>query len=119
MNSQEYQAAKELISSKREELRKAASDLVAGEIGKLFTQFPLLESISWTQYTPYFNDGDVCNFRSCHGYAETVPETGDFDDAVADTLSLFDDEDMEWAFGDHVRVTVTRNGVTTDTYDHD
>jgi hypothetical protein len=28
----------------------------------LFKQAPKLKSVSWTQYTPYFNDGDTCEF---------------------------------------------------------
>src|SRR4051794_19743146 len=29
----------------------------------IFDMFPELQSFSWTQYTPYFNDGDECIFR--------------------------------------------------------
>jgi RecG-like helicase len=34
----------------------------------LFKEFPVLESFSWRQYTPYFNDGDVCNFSAQTDY---------------------------------------------------
>jgi hypothetical protein len=31
---------------------------------ELFAQAPKLKSVSWTQYTPYFNDGDSCEFSA-------------------------------------------------------
>lgn len=31
---------------------------------ELFAQAPKLKSVSWTQYTPYFNDGDTCEFSA-------------------------------------------------------
>lgn len=54
-------------------LRKAQSDYKAATAGLgaelkeflkgLIAQFPELEAISWTQYTPGFNDGDPCYFQ--------------------------------------------------------
>lgn len=43
-----------------EELRKD----FPGLIKPLLEESQLINSISWTQYTPYFNDGDECVFRS-------------------------------------------------------
>ncbi len=31
--------------------------------GPLFEKSDKIESMGWTQYTPYFNDGDSCTFR--------------------------------------------------------
>lgn len=31
----------------------------------LFETYPTLESFGWTQFTPYFNDGDSCEFGVC------------------------------------------------------
>jgi hypothetical protein len=31
---------------------------------ELFAQAPKLKSVSWTQYTPYFNDGEECTFSA-------------------------------------------------------
>ena len=31
---------------------------------ELFAQAPKLKSVSWNQYTPYFNDGDSCEFSA-------------------------------------------------------
>lgn len=42
-----------------DELRKEFPSMFA----PLFEQSKLIESIGWTAYTPYFNDGDECKFR--------------------------------------------------------
>lgn len=31
-------------------------------LDKFFEKYPKIEGIMWTQYTPYFNDGDSCEF---------------------------------------------------------
>ena len=51
---------------------------------ELFAQAPKLKSVSWTQYTPYFNDGDSCEF-SAH--------TSDL--AINGASRYEDDEDSE------------------------
>lgn len=44
-----------------EELRKEFPALFA----ELFAQSKRIDSITWRQYTPYFNDGDECTFSVC------------------------------------------------------
>jgi hypothetical protein len=109
-----------------------------------------VEAIRWTQYTPHFNDGEPCTFRCNNEDVDVkfLPKAKD-DAASADddsdddgftsyygddnpALSSFlekvcavPDEMYEAAFGDGVRVTVTRDpesGAVTievDDYDHD
>lgn len=36
---------------------------------EFFDQNPEVNVFGWRQYTPYFNDGDVCTFRTDAGYA--------------------------------------------------
>jgi hypothetical protein len=99
-------------------------------------------SFSWVQFTPYFNDGDACYFsvRTDLYYLHIDDENGDDyyissyrpseDDEskrgmngkfkkVQEFIDSFDEDDMEAMFGDHVEVTVTRDGVTTEEYQHD
>lgn len=40
-------------------------------------------------------------------------------DAVKRFLSIFDNDFYQSQFGDHVEVTVTKNGIQTDDYEHD
>lgn len=45
------------------EAQKKASELFSKEARTLFEQFPMVKSVTWTQYTPFFNDGEECTFR--------------------------------------------------------
>lgn len=92
------------------------------------------ESVTWNQYTPYFNDGDVCTF-GVHIYDAFVPVGKSGDDPVSSGELYKDDEEqaeaiesflygiseiLELVFGDHVQVTVTQSGVEVSDYDdHD
>lgn len=126
---------------------------------------PKVARFGWTQYTPYFNDGDPCVFGvnelwadpvvtadsepSSDGYHEVISwdkrwgsrpstfneatkswEEGFYvgpDEEIYDKLldlnkaissGAFNDVLLE-AFGDHATVTVTREGITVEYYDHD
>lgn len=106
----------------------------------MFEKYPELKSLSWSQYTPYFNDGDACVFRSNASYPSIQfsidEELEDYDEeswysdddkspeaecyrSAVSILDSFDDEDYEMLFGDHVKVIVTREGIETEEYEHD
>ena len=61
---------------------KDAQKVIAGEFKEFFEKYPEVNAIRWEQYTPHFNDGDVCEF-SRHGFDVRVtpnkisPELGD------------------------------------------
>lgn len=59
---------KEEISKIKTELREKLRNNFHGLTKELFQTFPELKSIGWKQYTPYFNDGEACEFRSMHDY---------------------------------------------------
>lgn len=102
---------------------KAARD--AELLAPVFETYPDVKNVTWTQYTPSFNDGDPCTFRSGHTYpglnTDEDGEEGDAPDgaygAVKKALSVFDDDDMYAFFGNGTRVTVTRKGVKVEDYD--
>ena len=88
------------IESEINKLLKEAKVKVVKEIFKkavpeLFVEYPNLKRISWTQYTPYFNDGDTCEFGSSHTspaiyFTTPSPDVeGDKDD--------FDGYEEEWS----------------------
>lgn len=148
------------MEAMRDELKVLGEKLFREGSQDIFDGFPGLTSFSWTQYTPYFNDGDECVFGVNHysvalryGQSEEEAEEeeneGTFDSYSAkyadpsvelpsylsqykDKRWLFeaggltesliagvDDDTMKALFGDHVRVTVTRQGVETEYYEHD
>lgn len=90
------------------------------------------ESVTWTQYAPYFNDGDVCEF-GLHIYDAFVP-LGSEDDAVsrydleneelAERAHLIEsflqrvDDLLEQVYGNNKQIIVTREGVQVDDYDN-
>lgn len=108
---------------------------------------PEVEAIRWRQYTPYFNDGDPCEF-SVHDIEVKLiggdPEAGDYEDGYVDAWSLKyyaekSDEELpmglldamkKWQsahiesvvrknFGDHATVTADAEGFSVEFYDHD
>lgn len=58
-NMDEFQKEADKLKAQMTEIGKANFTKVAKE---LFDKHPLLVAITWTQYTPYFNDGDECIF---------------------------------------------------------
>jgi molybdopterin converting factor small subunit len=121
----------------------------------LFAQSKRIESFSWTQYTPYFNDGESCEFGVNQDYlyvnGENVedldeeedflnestykrvdgeykkvpnplydPKEGEVFQAIKTILNTVPDEFYEELFGDHVKVTVYKDGkIETEDYRHD
>lgn len=128
-----------------EELRKEFPTMFA----PLFEKSKRIKSISWTQYTPFFNDGDSCEFgvntdlgdyvnRDIDSEDDEDDDNGnnnwtseyykdDYDPVEAAILGEFEEvlesipeEFMKDLFGDHVRVTITKDGkIDVSEYDHD
>lgn len=113
----------------------------------LFDAHPEIQSFGWTQYTPYFNDGDPCEFSAniedpiingTNEYGDGEDEDEEDEDGegaeskppsiskdlfgvVSAMLNQFDESDLEAMFGDHVRVTMRRGAdwPSVDDYEHD
>jgi len=52
------------FDEKRKELLANLKNDFAPMVAPLFEKHPKIKSISWNQYTPYFNDGDECTFSA-------------------------------------------------------
>jgi len=91
---------------------------------EIFKKFPDLKTFAWTQYTPYFNDGEPCYF-SVNTYSIEINGNWDsgnskIEKAVTEVLERIDSETMETLFGDHVQVTVNWDGsIKTSEHSHD
>lgn len=134
------ESKKKMVEEGKKTIKKALKEF--------FSAFPSVDSIRWSQYTPYFNDGDACEFgvnnvhvKFVDGFVpdidpdnEYVDPEYEFDELGIDsklktqlekaTNSLNDnfsdmDEILKEAFGDHVEVTVTKDEVTVESYDHE
>jgi hypothetical protein len=145
----EYKEKNKKVKEAQEELNKVLSTTFNNGIKLLFEIYPQLKNIRWTQYTPYFNDGDTCTFSSdvcdcilnlpreddydsTEEYEEeyekykkepwdykTEEITDEIQNNIVDFLKEFDDEDYETMFGDHAEVFVTKDGIEVENYCHD
>ncbi len=167
------------IEKLEKQAHKESSKLISKGFKEIFKKYPTLESFSWTQYTPYFNDGNECVFSAhtdyisingseqdestyelrqfldtlhnpkkeiarlqkrieeckkekySYGYLEDKIksiESGSIEETrnklailedISQILSSIDDDCYKSIFGDHVRVTVTKDGWSTEGYEHD
>lgn len=155
-------------------LAEETKNVMLPTIRRFLNEVPEFNAVTWTQYTPYFNDGDTCRFsvnepKFLTGNDEAdddvyegsffsnlqpseyelkeVANNGEYAEvykrALAkwnliveqygqerlDTILDLELQFSKWfnqldydamlsAFGDHVRVTVTKNGINIDEYDH-
>lgn len=159
----------------KEKLAIETKNAIIPTIKAFLEEIPEFQSVVWTQYTPYFNDGDTCTF-SVHEpkfltgndeadddvyegsffsslepseyqlkeianngrYAEeykkdhqkwnlVVEEYGEdriktileMEQKFSEWFNSLDYDAMLSAFGDHVQITVTKEGVDIDEYSHD
>lgn len=123
-------------------LQKEAADMIKPMLSEFIKANPQVEQVYWTQYTPYFNDGDPCVFSVNEPYFVFVGDDEEYDawsigkakyapaqdvcsaetaaacSALAKELGSLDGP-LETLFGDHVKVIVTADGVDVDEYSHD
>lgn len=134
-----------------EELRKEFPTMFKD----LFDKSEKIESFRWRQYTPYFNDGDACEFnvyaddpdingsyiddhewydwrikyylKGDKEYSELLKENPNLDieaynvvNEFINVIYLIPKEILMDLFGDHVKVTIHKNGnIEVDSYEHD
>lgn len=135
------------MKAKREQINKDCKAIFESEAKSIFDKYPKLERFSWTQYTPHFNDGDACEFGVRNHDIPITYDGKDFDDVSKYTfdtsesycddnaislygfkdafveidalLKNFEEDDYKFMFGDHVEITVSRDGVNVEEYEHD
>jgi hypothetical protein len=98
----------------------------------LFNQFKNLNLIRWSQYTPYFCDGEPCTFQTNISYPDVFLQTGEVvegteytavTDCGEDILRLVGEKFFEDVIGEK-DIIIRRGGVnldgegTSDTYEN-
>ena len=68
-NSEVYKLKSEIID--------ISSDIFEDFYKYIFEKYPTLESFGWSQYTPYFNDGETCIFYANTSYLSVNEECVD------------------------------------------
>lgn len=143
-NEERYKNLLAEIENLRKQATNAGKTYFTERSQDIFEQFPEIASFAWTQYTPYWCDGDVCEF-GVNDYFDVTTVDGDEwedvsthyqhpenspyyrpktrEDEVGDALSAMvssvDEETMKEMFGDHVKVTVSREGIEVEEYEHE
>ncbi len=126
------------IADARAELRATGGKFLVGHFAPLFVKYPDIKGLRWRAYTPYFNDGDACEFSSRHQDANVLfgddpDDLTDLDDGKESDWEKYKDaqvefqahfpeltdDDMEALFGDHVEVTLYPDRIETEEYSHD
>lgn len=139
MDKTYFQSAKKQMAEFKEKMKKNGKKFFSEQSKELFEKHPTLVKFGWTQYTPYYNDGDDCIFSANLDYPKFLlvgmdkalydEEPYYSDDEVTDEsivwssirefLSQFDNSDVEILFGDHCEVIVTKKSVKVKEYEHD
>lgn len=129
---------KNAIADLKTKMQEHGKEALKSAFAEVFEKHPKLESLTWCQYTPYFNDGDSCTF-GVHEFDKAVyageeiegPTYEPYDHepslpknvqtavkALCKNMQALE-EVLLVVFNDHVEITATRNGFTVDEYSHD
>lgn len=132
VNVNDFTNALEAFQEKVNAMREEFKVLFQERVDILFGAVPDLEAIEIIQYTPYFMDGDVCEFSisSVSFYDEEEFDSdyeSDFSSpseqqVLKDALNRFiygNEELMKSMYGDHARIVITREGTEVNEYDHE
>jgi hypothetical protein len=76
---------KEIAELKKELLKKSEEAFFTGS-KKIMETCPDLKSVSWNQYTPHFNDGDVCEFSANTDYLTVNGNYVEDDDSLIERI---------------------------------
>ena len=117
------------------QIKKEGTLAVAAFFKEFFVKYGhIVSAVNWTQFTPYFCDGEPCYFGYC-GFSDSEDDieyinegsdpcpwdTKEGQEAYTELCKLDSQLDnmedvLEWIFGDHIAVKVTVDGVTTSDY---
>jgi hypothetical protein len=75
----------EEIKKLKEEMLEASNKIFTDLTKTIFEDHPKLESFGWSQYTPYFNDGETCTFSANTDYIYINGESIDESDWINET----------------------------------
>lgn len=77
------------IEDLQNQMKEKSKALFYEKIAEFFTAYPEIGAIGWDQYTPYFNDGDTCEFsRHDIFFADAEQDNEDWLDNISRVYDL-------------------------------
>lgn len=64
-NLQKMEELRALMAEKQKEIEELGKQAFKDIVKVFFQSNPEVQAVVWNQYTPYFNDGDTCEFMVC------------------------------------------------------
>ena len=86
----DFLTIKEEMKRLRDEARSKVKNFFIKGMNKIFEMYPEVKSVSWRQYTPYFNDGEECTFGA---HIDDFYVNGH--DSYGDTMYGYSEDDFE------------------------
>ena len=71
-----FRQLNEQMEAARKEMQAKSTGFIEAACANFFTECPDVDSVFWTQYTPYFNDGESCTFSVGDIYFTLADDTG-------------------------------------------
>jgi len=85
------------IEAARKEMQAKSEGLIEAVVKQFLDKCPEVTGIHWTQYTPYFNDGDTCEF-SVHEFCfHILADEDDEIDSYYDSTKVYTQEHLDKA----------------------
>jgi hypothetical protein len=75
--TEDFMAQVEKYNDLKKKMSDSTKEVLTIAANKFFAAVPKAKAISWTQYTPYFNDGDACTFGVNDPFVLTEEELED------------------------------------------
>ncbi len=140
-------ALEEKMAALHEQMKKEGQAAFNEAIKEVFEAHPEIEAFRWSQYTPYFNDGDTCEFgvntdvdllpvnkaplphvekdkyryrQEDEWYCGSNGMPYEYEAASNDFSAVLRIEELMLAlFGDHGQITCYRDRIEVEEYQHD
>ena len=85
---QKIEAANEKISKLKQEMATELRSEFHNSLKELFDEYPFINSVSFTAFQPFFNDGDTCEYNVHHDYCQFNGYDEDRDDREGEGVDV-------------------------------
>lgn len=90
----------QFIEQAKQQMQNKSTGLIEEAARRLFEAAPEIEHVHWTQYTPYFNDGEACEFE-VNDICYKLWDDEEWENDYYDSSTLYGESDLERARADY------------------